>query len=103
VSLTLRPARLLPRINPGLGSVAAADGIDLPADMTVMLTNSPNPTAYPIVGFTWLLVNQAQLDAAKSKQLVDMLTWMLNDGQTYAPLSPAAQAKALALVQTIAY
>ena len=80
----------------------------LPDDMKVMLTNSPNPDAYPIVGFTWLLVFQQQ-DGAKGQAVVDMLTWALNDGQAfapeldYAPLSPAAHAKAMALVQSITY
>lgn len=89
-------------------TTAAAEGVALPDDMKVMLTNSPNPTAYPIVGFTWLLVRQQQ-DGAKGQAVVDMLNWALNDGQAYAaeldyaPLSPGARDKALVLVQSITY
>jgi len=97
-------------VTPTLESTtAAAEGVPLPDDMKVMLTNSGNPTAYPIVGFTWILVYQGQQDATTGQAIVDMLTWALNDGQAYAPeldyapLSPAAKAKALALVQSIAY
>ena len=97
-------------VTPTLDSTtAAAEGVALPDDMKVMLTNSPNPTAYPIVGFTWILVYQGQPDAAKGQAIVDMLTWALNDGQAYAPeldyapLSPTARDKALALVQSISY
>ncbi len=44
-------------IAPSLAATtAAAVGVPLPDDMKVMLTNSSNPDAYPIVGFTWMLV-----------------------------------------------
>ncbi len=49
------------------------------------------------------------LVTTKGQAIVDMLNWALNDGQAYAPeldyapLSPAAKAKALALVQSIGY
>src|SRR4051794_11132289 len=48
-------------------TTAAADGVTLPADMKVMITNSPNPLAYPIVGFTWILVAKEQTDQVKGK------------------------------------
>ena len=48
--------------------------------------------AYPIVGFTWLLVYQNQADKVKGKKLVEFLNWSLHKGQKmaapmlYAPL-----------------
>jgi len=42
----------------------------LPDDMKVMITNSPNAAAYPIVGFTWILAYVNQTDKAKGTELV---------------------------------
>lgn len=95
-------------VQPSLASTTAAmEGIDLPDDMQVMIVDSANPDAYPIAGFTWLLVYQNQPDRAKAQSLVALLRWALTDGQAqaapleYAQLSPAAQQKALALVNQI--
>ncbi|MGE3911471.1 MAG: phosphate ABC transporter substrate-binding protein PstS [Chloroflexota bacterium] len=90
-------------------TTAAAAGIELPDDMKVMITNSSNPLAYPISGFTWILANREQADQAKGKALVDMLMWAITDGQAYttdlnyAPLSPDAAAKAEALIRSITF
>lgn len=71
-------------IAPSLASAsAAADGVTLPADMKIMITNSGNPTAYPIVGFTWLLVYENQTDQTKGQELVNMLWWAIHNGQQY--------------------
>jgi len=95
-------------IQPTLDSTTVAmDGIDLPDNMQVMLVDSPNPQAYPIAGFTWVLVYQNQADRAKAQTLVSLLRWSLTDAQSmaaaldYAQLSPSAQQKALALVNGI--
>lgn len=86
---------------------AAAQGIPLPDDMKVMITNSSNSQAYPIAGFTWLLIYQQQKDCTKGKALVDMLWWALHEGQQYAtplhyaPLPEDAVRKAEALVKSI--
>jgi phosphate transport system substrate-binding protein len=90
-------------------TTAAFSGVTLPDDMKVMVTNSSNPLAYPIVGFTWILVNKDQTDQAKGKAIVDMLMWALHDGQAYAtdlnyaPLSPEAVEKSEALVRSITF
>ena len=90
-------------------TTAAAQGIELPADMKVMITDSTNPAAYPISGFTWILVYQQQSDQVKGKAVVDMLWWAIHQGQQYAtpllyaPLSADAVAKAEALVRSITY
>jgi phosphate transport system substrate-binding protein len=88
-------------------TTAAADGVALPDDMKVMITNSSNPAAYPIASFTWTLANQTQADPVKGKALVDLLNWAATDGQDYstnlyyAPLPEAAVPKAQALITSI--
>jgi phosphate transport system substrate-binding protein len=97
-------------IAPSLASTTkAAEGIILPDDMKVMLTNSTNPDAYPIVGLTWLLVYQNQTDKAKGETLVKMLWWAIHDGQqytgtlSYAKLASEAVTKAEKEIQSIKY
>jgi phosphate transport system substrate-binding protein len=95
-------------LDPSLdGAAAAADVASLPDDMEIVITDSPNPNAYPISGFTWLLVYENQKDAAKGDAVAQLSAWMLTDGQKYAtpleyaPLKGAAQKKAMALVKKI--
>jgi phosphate transport system substrate-binding protein len=97
-------------VAPSLASTTkAAEGITLPDDMKVMLTNSTNPDAYPIVGFTWLLVYANQADKAKGETLVKMLWWAIHDGQqytealSYASLASAAVTKAENEILSIKY
>ena len=97
-------------INPSLDSASkAAEGVTLPDDMKVMITNSPNAAAYPIVGFTWILVFVNQTDKAKGTELVNMLWWAIHDGQqfsnalTYPQLPAAAVTKAEAEIRSIKY
>jgi phosphate transport system substrate-binding protein len=90
-------------------TTAAAKGVTLPDDMKVLLTDSDNPDAYPIVGFTWILVYQNQPDKAKGQALVYYLWWSIHDGQKftvdllYAPLSAEAVQKAEAEIKSITY
>ncbi len=75
-------------------TTAAAAGVDMPADFRVSLTNPPNPDAYPMASFTWLLGYKGQPDEAKGRTLVKFLWWATHDGQKfardllYAPLPP---------------
>ena len=90
-------------------TTAAATDVNLPANMKIMLTNSSNKDAYPIVGFTWILVYQNQQDAGKGAELVNFLWWAVHDGMsyatdlTYAPLSADAASKAETLIASITY
>jgi phosphate transport system substrate-binding protein len=71
-------------VEPSLAATTkAAEGVALPDDMKVMLTNSSNPDAYPIVGFTWMLVYVNQKDRTKGEALAKMLWWAIHDGQQY--------------------
>jgi phosphate transport system substrate-binding protein len=49
-----------------------------------MLTNSSNPDAYPITGFTWILAYVNQKDKDKGEALARMLWWAIHDGQKFA-------------------
>lgn len=91
------------------GTTKAAEGVTLPDDMKVMITNSSNPDAYPICGFTWILAYVNQTDKTKGEALVKMLWWAIHDGQQYgaaldyASLSGAAVAKAENEILSIKY
>jgi phosphate transport system substrate-binding protein len=81
-------------ITPTLESVsAAAEGVPIPDDLRVSITNSPNPRAYPIAAFTYILVReQTYTDIPKAQALTDFIYWGLTEGQGatvrlgYAPL-----------------
>jgi len=62
----------------------AAAGIEIPPDFRVSVTNASGRGAYPIAGFTFLLVHKDQKDAAKGKALIQFLWWASHDGQQYA-------------------
>jgi phosphate transport system substrate-binding protein len=95
-------------LDPGIDSAAlAADVASLPDNMEVMVTDSENPSAYPIVGFTWALVYVSQTDPAKADAVARLVWWMTHEGQQYAPpleyvpLKGAAVTKAEALIKRI--
>ena len=88
-------------VEPSLaGTTKAAEGITLPDDMKIMITDSTNPEAYPIAGFTWILAYVNQTDKVKGQTLAKMLWWAIHEGQVYttpldyAPLSSTAVTKA---------
>ncbi len=91
------------------GTTKASEGITLPDDMKIMITNSSNPDAYPICGLTWILAYVNQKDQAKGLALVNMLWWAIHDGQEYgasldyASLSSAAVTKAENEILSIKY
>ena len=86
---------------------AAANGVKIPDDYRVSITNSPNKEAYPIATFTWLLIPKKNPDANKGKILKDFLTWMIDDGEKmvesldYAPLPQDLQARVKKTISTL--
>jgi phosphate transport system substrate-binding protein len=78
-------------------AAAAADVPNLPDNMEAMITDSANPNAYPIVGFTWLLVYENERDAAKADAVANFAWWMIHDGQKYATPLDYAQLKGAAV------
>jgi phosphate transport system substrate-binding protein len=95
-------------LEPSLESAAkAAEGVTLPDDMKVVLTDSSNPQAYPIVSFTWVLAYVNAAEANKGKTLATYLWWAIHDGQKfgaaldYPALSADAVKKAEAQVLSL--
>jgi len=97
-------------VSPSVASATmAANGFTLPNDMRIMVTNSADAGAYPITGFTWLLVYLNQNDQAKGKAIVNFLWWAIHTGQSdcpalnYVQLSSTAVLKAEVLVKSIKF
>jgi phosphate transport system substrate-binding protein len=95
-------------VKPSLESVsAAASKAEIPDDYRVSITDAPGKDAYPISGFTWLLVYKDQADAKKGPELVRFLWWAQHDGQKmapaldYAPLPSSLVKRVEATLQTI--
>ena len=86
---------------------AAASIKQIPADYRVSITNAPGANAYPISSFTWLLVPVKSPDAAKGKVLKDLLSWIVNSGESeaanlsYAPLPKSIADKVLKTVYSL--
>lgn len=75
-------------VEPSIESTtAAARGAakTMPPDFRVSLTDAAGEGAYPVAGFTWLLVYKEQPDEVRGKALVKFLWWAIHDGQKYAP------------------
>ena len=95
-------------ITPSLASItAAAAGAEIPDDYRVSITDGPGKDAYPIAGFTWLLVHKDTKDKAKGTAIVNFLRWAITDGQAmttqldYAPLPKSLQERVLKTIDTL--
>jgi phosphate transport system substrate-binding protein len=86
---------------------AAASVKQMPADYRVSITNAPGATAYPISSFTYLLVPLKSPDPAKGKVIKDLLSWIINSGESevsalsYAPLPKNVAEKVLKTVYSL--
>jgi phosphate transport system substrate-binding protein len=96
-------------ISPSVASMAAAADSEMkrmPEDFRISITDAGGKTAYPVSGFTYLLVPSV-LPADKSTPLVAFLKWALQEGQSlaeplgYAPLPKSIAAKVLKKVNEI--
>lgn len=63
---------------------AAANGVEMPAELYVSLVNSADEAAYPISGYSYLLVYADAKDGAKGEAIAKYLWWSLHDGQKFA-------------------
>ena len=67
-------------------TAAAAGSVgNLPPDLRVSIVDAPGPGAYPISGFSWVLVHREQQDCGVGGALVKFLWWAVHDGQRFAP------------------
>ena len=96
-------------VEPSLKAVtAAALGAlkAMPEDLRISLTDSPGIDAYPISGFTYLLIAR-DTGSEKNKHLVSFLKWALDKGQlaaeplSYAPLPKSLLPRVLNKISTI--
>lgn len=74
-------------VNPSIASTTAAAAGALTAmkqDIRVSIVDAKGNTAYPIAGFTYILLYQTQTDLVRGKALVDFLWWAIHDGQQHA-------------------
>jgi phosphate transport system substrate-binding protein len=97
-------------VTPSLASVTAAADASLksiPADYRVSITNAEGKDAYPISGFTYLLVWKTMASDDKGATLVKFLKWAVGDGQKfaealyYSPLPKSLVAKVENTIKTI--
>jgi phosphate transport system substrate-binding protein len=78
-----------------IAAAAAAEAAKLPTDMRVSIVDAEGKDSYPISSYTYVLLYEAQQDAARGKQLVDFLWWATHSGQSfceplgYAKLPPS--------------
>ena len=74
----------------GALAAAASSVENIPADLRFYIVNAPGATAYPISGYSFVIVYQ-QDNADKGWALANLFWWMIHDGQQYAaPLHYAA-------------
>jgi phosphate transport system substrate-binding protein len=101
-------------IKPSVESVSAAAQVDIPSDTRVMLTNSSNPQAYPISGFTWIILYKEQSyndrTMQQAQETVKFLQWLIGpEGQAiapkidYAPLPEKAAVLANQALKTVTF
>ena len=74
---------LVPSID---GATACAAGVadKLPPDLRVRIAGCTGQNAYPISGFSWVVLHQNQKDSARGQALVNLLWWLTHDGQQYS-------------------
>lgn len=63
---------------------AAAAAVDMPDELFVSLSNAEGDAAYPITGYSYLLVYEDSKDAVKGAALAKYLWWGLHDGQKFS-------------------
>ncbi len=101
-------------IEPSLESISAAAQGELPPDTRTMLTHSLDANAYPICGFTWLILYKEQAYSGRTQErataTLQFLDWLISsEAQSaaikvhYAPLPPKAVAQAHAILKTVTY
>lgn len=99
---------------PSTASVSAAAKTDIPDDTRVMLTNSNDPEAYPISGFTWIILYREQNYNNRSKEqataTLEFLDWLVGEEAQgmaekvhYSPLAESTVEKAKAQLRSVTY
>ncbi|MDR3327515.1 MAG: phosphate ABC transporter substrate-binding protein PstS [Prevotellaceae bacterium] len=95
-------------------SISAAADTEIPADTRTSITNSPNPAAYPISTFTWLIAYKEQSynnrTIAQAKALQQLLTYIIGKNAqevavktNYAPLAENVRYKTTTIIKSMTY
>ena len=90
-------------------TVAAIKDAQFTDKQTALIVNAKRPDAWPIAGFTYLIVNKDYQDCKKAEKLVGFINWALTDkGATaraakllYAPLPAEVLTKVLDTAKAI--
>ncbi len=101
-------------VEPTLESFTAAADVEMPADTRVMITNSQNPTAYPITSFTWIILYKEQAYRDRSEDVanatVSAVKWLTGANAQaiatsvhYAALPTKAAEQASSLLSNITF
>lgn len=89
------------------GATAALASETLPDDLRLSITDPPGDASYPIVTYTWLLVNKSYPDKEKAIGIEAMIEYGLTTGQQqsaalgYVPLPPDVVKKVAAAADQI--
>ena len=62
--------------------------------------NAQGDEAYPISGYSWVIVYQHQDDINKGRTLANLLWWMIHDGQQFAVPLHYAQLPAIMVAKS---
>ena len=101
-------------VSPDIKTVSNAAKGKIPADTRIMVTDSPDPDAYPISGFTWIILYKEQgygdRSPAQAEAMVKFLDWLVSaDAQAiaesvnYAALPSDAAAVAREILHSVTY
>ena len=101
-------------ISPDIKTVSSAAKVQIPADTRIMVTNSSDPEAYPISGFTWIILYKEQSynnrSLVQAEAIVKMLDWLVStDAQAiaesvnYASLPAGVSTIAKNLLRTVTF
>lgn len=91
----------------GAAAAGAGAAANMPPDLKAIFVNAPGAGSYPIAGFSWVIVFKNQKDRARGEAIVEMLKYLVGDGQRYAesldyaPLPQQVQQKAAQAIATI--
>jgi phosphate transport system substrate-binding protein len=64
---------------------ATLASVELPENLLAWISDPDGDQSYPIVSYTWIMAYKQYDDANKSQALKEVLTWALNDGQSFSP------------------
>jgi phosphate transport system substrate-binding protein len=101
-------------ISPDIKTVSFAAKGEIPSDSRILVTNSSDPEAYPISGFTWIILYREQhydnRTLVQAEALIKFLNWLVGtDAQSiaesvnYASLPSGASAVAKSILRTVTY